>query len=139
MSVTVSDGALSAMAGIAVMIADSDSACRRTDPRASGYPLWAFARAPYVAGDRVAHQGLVWEARYWTQEEPLVGATDWPSDWTLISDNVELSWNAERVYLPDDRADYGARRYRARWWTRGDDPAVGATRVWADSGPAVCP
>ena len=86
----------------------------------------------------MSHKGLVWEAQYWTQEEPVITATDWPEEWKLSSE-VDLDWHPERVYVKDDEANHQDRRYRAGWWTQGDDPATDTSGVWTDIGASTCP
>ena len=139
MTVTVSDGTLEDSTSVVVTMTDATSTgCRTSDPNAPNYPVWDSTRGHYVAGDRVSHSSLVWEAKYWTQEEPAVGATDWPSDWTLVSTGVDIAWNPERVYLKDDEANHGERRYRANWWTQGNNPATDSSGVWTDIGATTC-
>ena len=137
MTVTVSDGSLSTSASIVVTITDTSlGACRKTDPNAANYPAWDSSKSNYVGGDRVAHKGLVWEAKYWTAQEPVIGETTWPADWTLISD-LELPWHVKAVYLKDDEVNHKGRRYRAKWWIQGEEPP-GTTGVWVDVGKATC-
>lgn len=42
------------------------------------------------------------------------------------------SWNATAVYVGGDTVSYQGRRYRARWWTQGEQP--GSSDVWEDLG-----
>lgn len=77
----------------------------------------------YVGRDRVTHNGLEYEARWWTQgEEP--GASD---VWRLVSD-VTLDWNARMAYTGQSRVTYQGVVYQAKWWTKGEIP--GKTDVW---------
>ena len=128
--------ALSASASIALTVTNQVAgSCRRTDPNAGSYPAWD-PKKTYVQGNRIAHDGLVWEAKYWTGSEPKVTATTWPADWTLVSKGVEIDWNPQRAYNTGDEANHAARRYRAAWWTKGDSPASGGP--WSDIGPNTC-
>ena len=111
------------------------ASCSTTDPNASNYPAWISGR-DYVAGDRVAHQGLVWEASHWTDEEPAQTATTWPVAWKLVSTGIELAWNEARTYYANEEANHGTRRYRAAWETKGDNPTAGGP--WSDIGANTC-
>ena len=127
----------SASANIVLTVADltATGGCRTVDPNAANYPAWDEDKT-YVQYNRVGHEGLVWEAKHWTQEEPTVTATDWPQEWTLVSTKVEIEWNPERPYDGGDEANYGARRYRAAYYTKGDDPTKGGP--WSDVGATTC-
>ena len=140
MTVTVSDGTLEDSAAVVVTVTDATSTgCRTSDPNAPNYPMRDSTRGPDVAGDPVSHSSLVLETKYWTQEEPAVGTTDWPSDRTLVSTGVDIAWNPERVHLKDYEVNHGERRYRANWWTQGNNPATDSSGVWTDIGATTCP
>ena len=136
-TLTVSDGTASDTDTVTVTVT-ATGPCSRTDPNAGSYTAWSSTQSHYSGGDQVSHEGLAWQAKYWTQEEPAITATDWPGDWTLLS-TTELKWHPERVYVKDDEADHGTRRYRAAWWTQGANPATDTTGVWTDIGAATCP
>ena len=109
--------------------------CSTTDPNASNYPAWVSGTS-YHTDDRVAHQGLVWKASYWTTEEPAQTTTTWPVAWKLVSTGIELAWNQARTYYANEEANHGTRRYRAGWETTGDDPTAGG--AWSDIGANTC-
>ena len=122
-TLTVSDGTASATDTVTITVNPaSTGTCSRTDPNAGSYTAWDSTRNNYVGGDQVSHKGLVWEAEYWTQEEPVITATDWPGTWKLLS-TTELKWHPERVYVKDDEARHAADRARAR--DAGSTPARG--------------
>ena len=138
--VTVSDGTLSTAASTRVTVIDSSATCRTTDPAAGIYPAWDRHAPNHVKGDRVSHEDIAWEAKWGTAEEPVIGPTDWPQAWDLLSSNLEFPWNPERVYLKDDEANHEGRRYRAGWWNLNDDPATdNSSGVWTDIGASTCP
>ena len=138
-TLTVSDGTASATDTVTITVNPAATGtCSRKDPNASNYTAWDSSKNNYVGGNQVSHKDLVWEALYWTQEEPVITATDWPAQWKLLS-TTELKWHPERIYLKDDEADHGTRRYRAGWWTKGANPATDTTNVWTDIGAATCP
>ncbi len=116
----------------------STATCRTTDANASNYDAWDSTKANYVACDRVANNNKVWEAKYWTNNEPAITATTWPADWTLVSTGLEIPWNPQAVYLKGDEVNYKTRRYRAGWWTKGQEPPH-KSGVWTDIGANTCP
>lgn len=133
-SVLVSDGALDATAQTSMTVNPVDTGggeCSMTDPDAANHPAWS-AGATYVGGDKVSHDQLVWEAKYWTQNnEPSVTA----DQWKLLSD-VEVSWNAGVAYNGGDEVNHNGNRWKAAYWTRGDEPGTAA--VWENIGEASC-
>ena len=138
--VTVSDGTLSATASTRVTVIDSNAVCRTKDPTAGIYPAWDVRKPHHVKGDRVSHKDIAWEAKWITAEEPVIGPTDWPQSWDLLSSNLEFPWNPERVYRTRDETNHNGRRYRAGWWTQNDDPATdNSSGVWTDIGASTCP
>ena len=138
-TLTVSDGTATDTDTVTVTVSPaSTGACSRTDPAAGSYTAWSATKGNYVGGDQVSHKGLVWQARYWTSEEPAITATTWPSDWSLLS-TTELKWHPERTYLKDHEADHGTRRYRASWWTKGANPSTDTSGTWTDVAAATCP
>ena len=41
-----------------------------------------------------------------------------------ISDTQLPKWNADTIYVRDDKVTHKGKSYRARWWTRGDEPGT---------------
>ncbi|WP_028545867.1 lytic polysaccharide monooxygenase [Paenibacillus taiwanensis] len=77
----------------------------------------------YLGRDRVTHNGLEYEAKWWTQgDEP--GASD---VWKVVS-NVTLEWNKATAYDGQAKVTYQSKVYQAKWWTKGETP--GASDVW---------
>ena len=139
---TVSDGALSDTdETVVTLLPDAGTSCTQVDSTAGTYPAWDRNKSHYNTGEKVNHHGLVWQAYYWTQEEPVITATDWPQQWGLVS-SVEIPWHVERVYggskVGESTTDvnHKGRRYRASHWTKGDEPGTAA--VWTDIGASTC-
>lgn len=44
------------------------------------------------------------------------------------------NWSASTVYWGNDRAQLNGVKYRAKWWTQGENPAQNPTGVWASEG-----
>ena len=52
----------------------------------------------------------------------------------------ESSWQENKVYLKDDLVTYQSKRYRAKWWTKGDLPTSGGPwELIDDSAPPEPP
>ena len=66
---------------------------------------------------------------------------EWPSAWGLVS-TIDLPWHPKRVYAGTSvgqtitEVDHRGRRYRAAYWTKGNEP--GNHAVWTDIGAAKC-
>ena len=111
--------------------ASSGGGCTATDPDAANWPVWKAA-STYNSGDKVSHNQLVWQAKYWTQgNEPSQTA----DQWKLISP-VQLGWNAGVAYNAGDLTNHNGRKWKAQYWTKGDEP--GKAAVWVDQGVASC-
>lgn len=106
--------------------------CDGIDPNADKYSAWVQGRT-YWGDDIVSHNSLVYRAKYWTQSEPSVTATEW----TLMSDK-ELPWNADAIYSAGDEVDHNGRHWQAQYYAeKGREPGIAP--MWKDVGEAVCP
>ena len=133
LTVVVSDGLASATATVTVTVTDESGTggtCATTDPNAGSYAAWVSG-ATYLGGDQVSHNDLVWEAKYWTQQEPSLTS----ADWKLLSD-IEVPWSASTAYNGGDEVNHNGKRYRAKWWTQGQEPGVSSD--WEEIGEASC-
>jgi len=130
LSVSVSDGIDNASASVNVTVINTGDTggCDLTDPNAGNYPAWA--PGTYLGGDQVSFEGLAWEAKYWTQEQPGFSA----EAWKLISD-VEVPWSAGTAYNGGDEVNHNGKRYRAKWWTQSEP---GVSSDWEEIGEATC-
>ncbi|WP_139409000.1 glycosyl hydrolase family 18 protein [Aeromonas veronii] len=133
LSVTVSDGGLDASAAtrLTVKPASSGGGCTATDPDAANWPVWQAA-STYNSGDKVSHNQLVWQAKYWTQgNEPSRTADQW-----LLVSKVQLGWDANVAYNGGELTTHNGRQWKAQYWTKGNEP--GKHDVWQDVGAASC-
>ncbi|MCF5883515.1 glycoside hydrolase [Aeromonas veronii] len=133
LSVTVSDGGLDASAAtrLTVKPASSGGGCTATDPDAANWPVWKAA-STYNSGDKVSHNQLVWQAKYWTQgNEPSRTADQW-----LLVSKVQLGWDANVAYNGGELTTHNGRQWKAQYWTKGNEP--GKHDVWQDVGAASC-
>jgi large repetitive protein len=92
----------------------------------------------YTAGDRVAHDGVVFEALWWTRgEEP--GSSPWGA-WQEIGPAGEPApecgapWTASRIFVAGDRAAHDGALWEARWWTRNQEPGASPWGPWEQVG-----
>ncbi|MBL0665111.1 glycoside hydrolase [Aeromonas jandaei] len=133
LSLTVSDGALDASAAtrLTVKPVSGGGGCSATDPDAANWPAWQASKV-YNGGDKVSHNQLVWQAKYWTQGNEPSRTAD---QWTLVS-KVQLGWDANIAYNSGDLTNHNGRQWKAQYWTRGDEP--GKAAVWQDVGAASC-
>ncbi|WP_428818821.1 glycosyl hydrolase family 18 protein [Microbulbifer sp. MCCC 1A16149] len=131
LTVTVSDGIDSASDSITVSVTNVEGGggCEMIDPNAGNFDAWQSG-STYLGGDQVSFEQLVWEAKYWTQQQPGVSS----ADWKLISD-VEVPWNASTAYNGGDEVNHNGLRYRAKWWTQSEP---GVSSDWEEIGEATC-
>ncbi|MGF1726429.1 glycosyl hydrolase family 18 protein [Photobacterium nomapromontoriensis] len=123
-SVQVTDGSFDAHATTSVLVEknDDDSDGDITDPEAGKYPAWD--RATIYTKEIVSHKGLVYQAKWWTQNSEPTPSND---AWKLISD-VELDWDAKIAYQGGETTTHLGVKWKAKWWTQGDEP--GKADVW---------
>ncbi|MFV8783218.1 glycosyl hydrolase family 18 protein [Microbulbifer sp. SA54] len=132
LTVTVNDGLASTSATVQVTVTNTvvDDGCSATDPNAGTYPAWQSGTT-YLGGDKVSYDGLVWEAKYWTQQTPGYDAADWK-----LASAVETPWNASTAYSGGAEVNHNGKRYSAKWWNQGQEPGV--ADVWEEIGDATC-
>ncbi|MBZ6072164.1 glycosyl hydrolase family 18 protein [Aeromonas schubertii] len=133
LTLTVSDGALdtSVATRLTVKPASTGGGCQTTDPEAANWPAWQGSKT-YNGGEKVSHNQLVWQAKYWTQGNEPSRTAD---QWQLLS-QVQLGWDAGVAYNGGDRVNHNGRQWKAQYWTRGNEP--GKHDVWQDVGAASC-
>ncbi|MNU01811.1 carbohydrate-binding protein [Aeromonas media] len=49
---------------------------------------------------------------------------------------MQLGWNAAVAYNAGDLTNHNGRKWKAQYWTKGDEP--GKAAVWVDQGAASC-
>ncbi|MBV7597385.1 glycosyl hydrolase family 18 protein [Aeromonas sp. sia0103] len=132
--VTVTDGALDSQGQIRLTVTpvSGGGECNATDPDAVNWPAWKAATT-YNGGEKVSHNQLVWQAKYWTQGNEPSRTAD---QWKLIS-QVQLGWDAGVAYNAGDLTTHNGHKWKAQYWTKGNEP--GKHDVWLDQGAASCP
>lgn len=102
----------------------NDNVQTATDPMeltiVEGSPLWGGGTI-YHGGDRVTHNGSLWQASWWTQNQQ-------PGDpygpWQEIATSADGTaiWTASRIFVGGDEVIHDGHRYEAKWWTRNQQP-----------------
>ena len=97
----------------------------------------------YLRGDVVQHEGVVYEARWWTRGlEP--GVSVWGS-WVEVGPaeaapavaECAEAWDGSTVYRHGDTVTSDGVNYVAQWWTRGQEPGASAWGSWAAVEPCA--
>ena len=91
---------------------------------------WSASKV-YLGGDKVEYNGKYYKAKWWTRGEQPGKSVVWEmvkqnSEGT--SDSSSNKWNASKVYLGGDKVEYNGKYYKAKWWTRGEQPDISI--VW---------
>ena len=88
-------------------------------------PAWD-AGTVYTAGDRVEHDGAVFEAQWWTRGQ-VPGASPWGA-WAEVGAAVTTpagtapAWTPSGIYTGGETVAHDGELWRARWWTRNQEP-----------------
>jgi hypothetical protein len=96
-----------------------------------------FASTVYVQGDVVQHDGVVYEARWWTRNQ-TPGASAWgpwaevgPAEGAPAVAECAEAWSASTVYTGGEVVSSDGVNYRAQWWTRGQEPGSSVWGAWS--------
>jgi hypothetical protein len=97
------------------------------------HPAWD-ASTVYDTGDRVSHEGAVFEATWWTRDQEP-GSSPWGS-WQEIAstDDGTAVWTESRIFVAGDVVSHDGETYTARWWTRNQEPGASAWGPWEANG-----
>ena len=126
------------------------------DPQASPYPIWRRGRV-YMAGEKVVWQRTVYEAKWWTGDDPPDQrvANEWDTPWRTVGPVLPSDardgkaadaaspprWSADAVYLRGDRVRHDGFLYEAKWRTQAEepqlDPDLPDASAWTVVGRAV--
>lgn len=100
----------------------------------------------YNTGDRVTYDGKVFEASWWTQGQ-VPGASPY-GPWQEMAETPDGTaiWTASRIFNTGDIVVHNGKTYRAKWWTRNQEPGdpwgpweelaedAEGTTIWTPSG-----
>lgn len=106
-------------------------------PQEPAYPEFERWRI-YTAGDRVTYRDRVYEALWWTVLLPPTGSP--VGVWAEVGDEVETprgtysEWTRSWVYTGGETVVHEGHLWRAKWWTRGQEPGAGRWSPWQDLG-----
>jgi chitinase len=126
------------------------------DPQASPYPIWRSNRA-YMSGEKVVWQRSVYEAKWWTRDDPpdTPAENEWDTPWRNVGPVLPSDaragdaagaarrprWTGDAVYLRGDRVRHDGFLYEAKWRTQADepelDPDLPKASAWTVVGRAV--
>jgi len=84
----------------------------------------------YTAGDRVAYEGVVYEAKWWTKGETPndeIGTSAWKR---ITPIDGYLEYQNSKIYNVGDRVYYAGILYEAKWWIQGVEPSDLADGPW---------
>lgn len=99
-----------------------------------GLDNWASGSV-YVGGNQIQYNGSAYQAKWWTTNEDPASSSVWlnlgqcddgstggnPNTGNCAGLSV---WNSTIAYGGGDYAIYDGVKYRANWWTQGDNPAT---------------
>lgn len=88
--------------------------------RAPKAPAWEAGKV-YHGGDKVTHGGRLYEASWWTKEEPGKSVRGSWQEIAVAPDGTAL-WTPSRIFNSGDRVWHGETAYVAKWWTRNQKP-----------------
>lgn len=110
------------------------------DPAASPYQIWE-ASAAYLAETKVVWHRNVYQAKWWTEgdipDNPVLQA--WQTPWQLLGPvmpgekpvpqptlppGTYPDWSGATEYQAGQRVLLNGLPYQAKWWTKGDSPAI---------------
>jgi xyloglucan-specific exo-beta-1,4-glucanase len=87
-------------------------------------------RTTYDEGDAVAFDGSVWVASWWTRgEEPGSKRNGAWQEIAATGDGIAI-WTASRVFDTGDIVGVDDGLWRAKWWTRGEEPGSKRNGAW---------
>ncbi|GHA31379.1 glycosyl hydrolase family 18 protein [Photobacterium aphoticum] len=119
--VTVTDGKATDEATVAVTV----KATEEPNPGNTWDP-----NKVYVGGDTVVFEGVTYKAKWWTKGEKPGTSAVWEAQGENPGPNPDpdpnpgTTWSASKVYVGGDEVTFNGEKYRAKWWTQGDEPGV---------------
>lgn len=107
--------------GRGIIVGDDDGAVAPAD--------WS-ARTAYDEADAVTFDGSVWVASWWTRgQAPGSKKNGAWQEIAATADGVAI-WTASRVFDTGDIVGFDDDLWRAKWWTRGEDPGSKKNGAW---------
>jgi len=110
-------------------ISSSSDSSQSSSEAAPIYDEYNSTKA-YTAGDRVAYEGVVYEAKWWTKGETPndeIGTSAWKR---ITPIDGYLEYQNSKIYNVGDRVYYAGILYEAKWWIQGVEPSDLADGPW---------
>ncbi len=126
---TVIDSSGSGYDGEITVVAGSSGGTTATDEETAdrfwtleaALPAWS-AEDTYTAGDRVSHEGSVYEAAWWTRNQEPGASVYGPWQEIARTPDGTAIWTPSRIFLAGDVVEHDGQQYTAKWWTRNQEP-----------------
>lgn len=144
-------GGINENASITTKNEESDAKEIIDDPETSPYQIWTKGTA-YLTGTKIVWKKNVYQAKWWTKgdlpDNPVLQS--WETPWQLIGPvlpnekpipQITLKpgtypeWSGNVEYIAGKRVIFEGTPYQAKWWTKGDSPAI--SRSNSDISPWV--
>ena len=97
----------------------------------------------YQRGDVVVHDGVAYEAKWWTRDdEPVAGDPNGPwhelgAGAVAVAEPCAEEWDADVTYFNGDTVSYDGVNHTAQWWTLGQEPGSATWGAWAARTPCT--
>ncbi len=88
------------------------------------------ATSIYDVGDRVVYEGVIYEAKWWTQGETPTDELDTASWKRITPIDGYLEYQNSKIYDVGDRIYYAGILYEAKWWTQYEPPSDVVDGAW---------
>ena len=104
---------------------------------APAYPEWD-RKTVYQDGDRVTYDGRVFEALWWTRGA-TPGSSPWGA-WAEVGADVQTpsgtyqAWTSSWIYQGGEVVAHDGHLWKARWYTRNQEPGASWWGPWQDLG-----
>ena len=99
------------------------------DTSAASTHEWSSS-AVYDKGDVVSSRGAVWVASWWTQGQRPGAKKNGPWQEIAATPTGVAVWTASRIFDTGDVVSSGGSLWRAKWWSRGDEPGSSKHDPW---------
>jgi len=99
------------------------------DASAAAPPTWS-AKTAYDEGAVVSAGGAVWVATWWTQNQQPGAKKNGPWQEVAATPTGVAVWTPSRIFDAGDVAAADGVLWRAKWWTRGDEPGAKKNGPW---------
>lgn len=107
--------------GLGIVVGDDDAAGDTAE--------WNNATV-FTKGDVVTHDGAEWVASWWSQGDKPGSSKNGPWQEIAASPTGLAVWTPSRIFVQGDLVTIDDVVWRAKWWTRGDQPGTGTHGAW---------